>query len=85
MIAIWGLYMIAVSGPTVPLVATEVVEDHGPRAYGLVNSALGAGTVVGGLLALRLRPAGCCAPDRSPWSASAPSRRPSARASACPP
>jgi len=55
-IAIWGLYMISVSGPTVPLVATEVVQDHGPRAYGLVNSALGAGTVVGGLLALRLRP-----------------------------
>ncbi|MDQ0597460.1 hypothetical protein QF037_001805 [Streptomyces canus] len=56
MIAIWGLYMIAVSGPTVPLVATEVVQEHGPRAYGLVNSALGAGTVIGGLLALRLRP-----------------------------
>lgn len=55
-IAIWGLYMIAVSGPTVPLVATEVVQEHGPRAYGLVNSALGAGTVIGGLLALRLRP-----------------------------
>ncbi|MFJ3669969.1 MFS transporter [Streptomyces sp. NPDC090106] len=55
-IAVWGLYMIAVSGPTVPLVATEVVQEHGPRAYGLVNSALGAGTVVGGLLALRLRP-----------------------------
>ncbi|MES5818015.1 MFS transporter [Streptomyces sp. RG80] len=55
-IAIWGLYMIAVSGPTVPLVATEVVQEHGPRVYGLVNSALGAGTVIGGLLALRLRP-----------------------------
>ncbi|MEW2625409.1 MFS transporter [Streptomyces sp. NPDC048106] len=55
-IAIWCLYMIAVNGPTVPLVATEVVQHHGPRAYGLVNSALGAGTVVGGLLALRLRP-----------------------------
>ncbi|QLJ03823.1 MFS transporter [Streptomyces sp. NEAU-sy36] len=55
-IVIWGLYMIAVSGPTTPLVATEVVQHHGPRAYGLINSALGAGTVVGGLLALRLRP-----------------------------
>ncbi|MEU6372900.1 MFS transporter [Streptomyces sp. NPDC046909] len=55
-IAIWGLYMIAVSGPTFPLVATEVVQEHGPRAYGLLNSALGAGTVLGGLLALRLRP-----------------------------
>ncbi|MEV6832929.1 MFS transporter [Streptomyces sp. NPDC051133] len=55
-IAVWCLYMIAVWGPSVPLVATEVVRHHGPRAYGLVNSALGAGTVVGGLLALRLRP-----------------------------
>nr|WP_307853702.1 MFS transporter [Streptomyces sp. RG38] len=55
-IAVWGVYMIAVWGPTVPLVAAEVVQRHGPRAYGLVNSALGAGTVVGGLLALRLRP-----------------------------
>ncbi|MEU5089390.1 MFS transporter [Streptomyces sp. NPDC021356] len=55
-IAIWCLYMIAVWGPTVPLVATEVVQQHGPRAYGLINSALGAGTVVGGFLALRLRP-----------------------------
>ncbi|MBX4176826.1 MFS transporter, partial [Streptomyces geysiriensis] len=55
-IAVWCVYMIAVWGPTVPLVATEVVRDHGPRAYGLINSALGAGTVVGGLVALRLRP-----------------------------
>ncbi|GHG85049.1 MFS transporter [Streptomyces lanatus] len=55
-IAVWCLYMITVWGPTVPLVATEVVQQHGPRSYGLINSALGAGTVVGGLLALRLRP-----------------------------
>ncbi|MFD6833296.1 MFS transporter [Streptomyces diastaticus] len=55
-IAIWGLFMVAVSGPAVPLVAADVVQEHGPRAYGLVNSALGAGTVVGGLLALRARP-----------------------------
>ncbi|MFE2101994.1 MFS transporter, partial [Streptomyces sp. NPDC059468] len=55
-IAVWCVYMIAVWGPTVPLVATEVVQHHGPRAYGLVNSALGAGTVIGGLLSLRLRP-----------------------------
>ncbi|KMS76175.1 MFS transporter [Streptomyces viridochromogenes] len=40
----------------IPLVATEVVQRHGPGAYGLINSALGAGTVLGGLLALRLRP-----------------------------
>jgi hypothetical protein len=55
-IVIWCVYMISIWGPTVPLVATEVVQRHGPRAYGLVNSALGAGTVIGGLIALRLRP-----------------------------
>lgn len=55
-IAVWGVFMITVWGPTVPLVATQVVQHDGPRAYGLVNSALGAGTVVGGLIALRLRP-----------------------------
>ncbi|MFE4696239.1 MFS transporter [Streptomyces sp. NPDC056738] len=55
-IVVWCVYMISVWGPTVPLVATEVVRAHGPRAYGLINSALGAGTVVGGLVALRLRP-----------------------------
>ncbi|SBT88119.1 Predicted arabinose efflux permease, MFS family [Streptomyces sp. DI166] len=55
-IAVWCLYMLTVWGPSLPLVATEVVQEHGAGAYGLVNSALGAGTVVGGLLALRLRP-----------------------------
>ncbi|MFD5631996.1 MFS transporter [Streptomyces sp. NPDC127072] len=55
-IVIWCVYMIFCWGPTVPLVATEVVQQYGPRAYGLVNSALGAGTVIGGLIALRLRP-----------------------------
>lgn len=55
-IAIWGLFMLAVWGPAVPLVAANVIQEHGPGAYGLVNSALGAGTVVGGLIALRARP-----------------------------
>lgn len=55
-IVIWCVYMIFCWGPTVPLVATEVIQQHGPRAYGLINSALGAGTVIGGLIALRLRP-----------------------------
>ncbi|MFE6171138.1 MFS transporter [Streptomyces sp. NPDC056464] len=55
-IAVWCVYMITVWGPSVPLVASEVVQQHGARSYGLINSALGAGTVAGGLLALRLRP-----------------------------
>ncbi|MFJ9041972.1 MFS transporter [Streptomyces sp. NPDC102406] len=55
-ISVWCVLMIGASGPAVPLIATQVTQEHGPRAYGLVNSALGAGTVIGGLIALRLRP-----------------------------
>ncbi|MGY0020088.1 MFS transporter [Streptomyces sp. YJ-C3] len=55
-IAVWCVLQIGASGPAVPLVATQVTQEYGPRAYGLVNSALGAGTVIGGLIALRLRP-----------------------------
>ncbi|MEU6123954.1 MFS transporter [Streptomyces sp. NPDC047123] len=55
-IAVFSVLMIMTTGPAVPLVATLVVQEHGSGAYGLVNSALGAGTVLGGLLALRLRP-----------------------------
>lgn len=58
-VAIWCVLMIAAWGPAVPLIATQVVQEHGPRAYGLVNSALGLGTVIGGVCALRLRPAAC--------------------------
>ncbi|MET9493730.1 MFS transporter [Streptomyces sp. NPDC006552] len=55
-IAIWCVLMIGASGPALPLIATQVTQEYGPRAYGLVNSALGAGTVIGGVIALRLRP-----------------------------
>ncbi|NEE46260.1 MFS transporter, partial [Streptomyces sp. SID8455] len=30
--------------------------EHGARAFGLVNAALGAGTIIGGLLAIRYKP-----------------------------
>ncbi|MFZ3566877.1 MFS transporter [Streptomyces sp. BH097] len=55
-ISVWCVLMIGASGPAVPLVAVQVTQEYGSGAYGLVNSALGAGTVVGGVLALRLRP-----------------------------
>ncbi|MFW6694123.1 MFS transporter [Streptomyces sp. MAR4 CNX-425] len=55
-IAVWMFYMIASWGPSVPLVAAEVVEEYGAGAYGVVNSVMGAGMVVGGLVAMRLRP-----------------------------
>ncbi|MER6203330.1 MFS transporter [Streptomyces sp. NPDC001586] len=55
-IVIWCVLTLTVWGPAVPLVAASVVDEHGPRAFGLISSALGAGTILGGLLALRLRP-----------------------------
>lgn len=56
-ILIWMLLMITVTGPLIPLTASEIIPHQGAGAYGLVNSALGAGTVLGGLLAMRARPA----------------------------
>ncbi|WP_237321721.1 MFS transporter [Streptomyces sp. JJ36] len=56
-IVIWMVLMITVSGPLVPLTAGEIVPTHGAGVFGLVNSALGAGTTVGGLIAMRVRPA----------------------------
>ncbi|MFJ4843802.1 MULTISPECIES: MFS transporter [unclassified Streptomyces] len=56
-IVVWMVFMIMVMGPVTPLAAAQILPAHGPEAYGLVSSALGAGTAVGGLLAIRVRPA----------------------------
>ncbi|MEV6682111.1 MFS transporter [Streptomyces erythrochromogenes] len=55
-ILIWMGYGVLVFGPLVPLGSALVGARLGPDAYGLAVSFLGAGTVLGGLLALRLRP-----------------------------
>ncbi|WP_078857267.1 MFS transporter [Streptomyces sp. NBRC 109706] len=55
-IVIWMVFMAAAWGPSVPLAATEIINEHGERVYGLINSGLGVGMVLGGLLALRIRP-----------------------------
>lgn len=55
-IAIWAVNGLLVWGPARPLIATVVIEDHGPSGFGAVQAALGAGTVVGGLIAMRLKP-----------------------------
>ena len=55
-IVIWMALMLTSTGPLVPLTATEIISTDGATVYGLVNSALGAGTALGGLLAMRLRP-----------------------------
>ncbi|MFG1812003.1 MFS transporter [Streptomyces sp. NPDC049040] len=54
-ILVWMVYTLCVMGPFTPLAAGEIIPEHGAGAYGLVNSALGAGTAAGALLAMRLR------------------------------
>ncbi|MGY3340054.1 MFS family permease [Streptomyces filamentosus] len=56
-ILVWMVCGVLVFGPLVPLGAALIGARLGPDAYGLAVSFLGAGTVLGGLLALRLRPA----------------------------
>jgi len=52
----WMILWIVSIGPTTPLVAASVVGDHGSTVYGVVNSVSGLGMVVGGLIAMRVRP-----------------------------
>jgi hypothetical protein len=56
-IAFWALHGCLVFGPALPLTAVAVVETHGTGGYALITSAFGGGAVLGGALALRLRPA----------------------------
>ncbi|MCX5213464.1 MFS transporter [Kitasatospora sp. NBC_00240] len=56
-ILIWMGYGVLLFGPLVPLSSALVGARLGPNAYGLAVSFLGVGTVLGGLLALRVRPA----------------------------
>ena len=56
-ILIWTGYGVLVFGPLVPLSSALVSARLGTNAYGLAVSFLGVGTVLGGLLALRVRPA----------------------------
>ncbi|MEV3977433.1 MFS transporter [Nonomuraea sp. NPDC049758] len=56
-ILIWVVFGITLFGPLIPLGSVLVTDAYGQTAYGLVMSASGAGTIVGGLVALRIRPA----------------------------
>ena len=55
-ILVWVFYGIFLFGPLVPLGAVLVSGELGAPAYGWMQSAVGAGTVCGGLLALRMKP-----------------------------
>ncbi|WP_371498668.1 MFS transporter [Kitasatospora sp. NBC_00374] len=56
-IVIWLFFSVLSVGPLLPLAAGVVVPQHGPTVYGLLNCAFGAGTVLGGVAAIRIKPA----------------------------
>ncbi|MEV7009607.1 MFS transporter [Streptosporangium sp. NPDC051022] len=56
-ILIWIIFGITLFGPMIPLGSVLISGSLGVSAYGLVMSASGAGTILGGLVAMRVRPA----------------------------
>lgn len=56
-IVIWWALGVCVWGPVTPLGAASIIEAHGTAAFGYAESAFGAGCVLGGLIAMRVRPA----------------------------
>ncbi|GII88458.1 MFS transporter [Sphaerisporangium siamense] len=55
-IIVWSVMGIAVFGPILPLGATIISAAYDAQAYGFVMSAHGAGTILGGLVAMRIKP-----------------------------
>jgi predicted MFS family arabinose efflux permease len=56
-ILVWMVFGLLVFGPLIPVGSALISGRLGGAAYGWVESALGGGTIVGGLIALKLRPA----------------------------
>jgi hypothetical protein len=57
-ILVWAAYGVMLFGPLIPLGAVLISQRLGAPAYGWVRSALAAGTIIGGLGALRIKPTG---------------------------
>ncbi|WP_328476314.1 MFS transporter [Actinoplanes sp. NBC_00393] len=55
-ILVWVGYGVFLFGPLIPLGAVLVSNDLGASAYGWMQSGVGAGTILGGLTALRWKP-----------------------------
>jgi MFS family permease len=55
-ILVWVAYGVMLFGPLIPLGAVLISRRLGAPAYGWVESALGAGTILGGLAAMRAKP-----------------------------
>ncbi|MCD0448883.1 MFS transporter [Actinocorallia sp. API 0066] len=56
-IIIWVFFGLLVFGPSIPLGSRLIEERLGGAAYGWVMASLGLGTVIGGVIAMVLRPA----------------------------
>lgn len=56
-ILVWIAFGLFVFGPIIPVGSVLVTARLGGPAYGWVESALGAGTILGGLIAMKVRPA----------------------------
>jgi Major Facilitator Superfamily len=56
-ILVWIVFGLIVFGPIIPVGSVLVTARLGGPAYGWVESALGAGTILGGLIAMKVRPA----------------------------
>ncbi|MEO3750140.1 MFS transporter [Streptomyces sp. B6B3] len=55
-IVVFMLWQLVGGGPTMTLGNSTLVTDYGASTFGLVMSSLGAGSVLGGIVAIRLRP-----------------------------
>ncbi|MER5865827.1 MFS transporter [Kitasatospora sp. NPDC002040] len=55
-IVIWLFFTVLGWGPLLPVSSGLVIPEYGGTAYFVVNCAFGAGTVIGGLLAVRYKP-----------------------------
>lgn len=55
-ILVWVFFGMFVFGPSIPLGSRLIGDRLGEAAYGWAMAALGAGTVIGGLVAIRFRP-----------------------------
>ncbi|MEV0562771.1 MFS transporter [Dactylosporangium sp. NPDC050588] len=56
-IVVWLFFGVFVFGPYIPLSSRLIGDRLGDAAYGWTMAGLGCGTVLGGLIAIRLRPA----------------------------
>ena len=65
-ILVWVFFGMFVFGPYIPLGSRLIGDRLGDAAYGWAMAALGTGTVLGGLVALRFRPARPWPRARSP-------------------